>query len=76
MFVAAHSSFKSNVGNSFHFGNGVAHCVKAFFGTGKSAVRADAFASGLTEVNVTGEFANEQKVQTGDKFGFKRRKQI
>ena len=72
VFAAAHSGFKGNVGNSFHFGNGVAHCVKAFFGTGKSAVRTNAFASGLTKVNVTGQFSNQKKIQAGDKFRLQR----
>ena len=73
VFAAAHRGLECDVGNSFNFGNSVTHRVKTFFSTCKNTVRADTFASGLAEINVTGEFANEQKIQTGNKFGFQGR---
>jgi len=55
--------------NALDFGLGVAHGVKRFFGAGEVAIGGHAAATRLTEVNVTGQLADDQDVQARDQLG-------
>jgi hypothetical protein len=48
---------------------GVAHGVEGFFGTGEVAVGGYTAAAWLAEVNVTGQLADDQDVQTRNQLG-------
>lgn len=64
---------ESDMGDTTDFRFSVTHCIETFTGTLKRAVRSRTVASWLAEVNVTGQFADDQQIQSGNDFRFQRR---
>ena len=55
--------------NALDLGAAVAHGVERFFGTGEVAIGGDAAAAGLAEVNVAGQFTDDENIQAGNQLG-------
>ena len=58
------------MGNALDLGLAVTHGVEGFFGTREMPIGRDAAATWLAEVDVSGQFANDQDIQTCNQFGF------
>ena len=67
-FAAFLSGLEGNVGNTADFTFAVFHGVVAF----AFAVFQNADAARFAEINIAGEFAHNQNIQTGNDFGFER----
>ena len=51
---------------------GITHGIEAFPGTFESAIRCGTMTAWLAEVNITGQFANNEQIQSGNDFRFQR----
>ena len=61
-FAAFARCLKCHMGNALNLGARIAHGVKGFFRAGEVSVGGGASPTGLAEIDVTGEFANDENV--------------
>ena len=60
---------EGDMGDALDLRARIAHGVKRFFAAGEVAVGGNAPSARLAEVNVTGEFADDQNIQPSHQFG-------
>ena len=61
-FVALHRRLEGHMRDALNLGHAVAHGVKGFLSAREMPIGGDAAASGLTEIDVTREFADDENV--------------
>ena len=68
-FIALACRLERNVRNTLNFWAAVAHGVEGFLGAGEVTVGCRAPPTRLTKIDVTGQFSNNQDVQSGHQLG-------
>ena len=71
-FAAFTRGGKTDMHDAADFAFGIAHGVEAFALAFERAIFGNADATRLTKINVTGQFTQNQNVQTGHHFGLER----
>ena len=67
-FAAFARGLERHMRDAFDLGARIAHCVEGFLAAGEMAVGRNTAATRLAEVNVAGQFANDEDVQPRDQF--------